>query len=130
MCFFANHNDSNQHRIQITARDAFRNLTIAGYIAYISDSTGHGGTTAPTQFAAAAQLTWKSTFTLRNSHYHSLAAHHPTHPHRPNVMIHPRKSFLPPKKYLGAAGISYAGGRSELELAMGEGLRVFFELRP
>ena len=81
--FFANHNDSNQNRTQITASDALRNLRIAGYIAHISDSPDHENTSTPTQFAAAAKLTWKSTSALRNSPHHSLSAHHPNQ----NILI-------------------------------------------
>ena len=81
--FFANHDDSNQHRIQITTRDAFQNLRISGYIAYISGSPEPADTSTPTQFEAAAKLTRKSTFALRNSHYQSLAAHHPNQ----NILI-------------------------------------------
>ena len=45
-------------------------------------------------------------------------------------MIHQWEPLLLPKKCLGAPGISYAGGRSELDLVPGEGLRVSCELLP
>lgn len=35
---FVNANSSNQHRLQISTRSAFRNLRVTGYVANISDS--------------------------------------------------------------------------------------------
>ena len=51
-----NHNPSNQHRVQISTRDAFRNLRISGYIANISDSKKYDKTDTPKMFTIVAQV--------------------------------------------------------------------------
>ena len=130
--FFANRNDSNEHRIQITTRDAFQNLRAAGYISYISDSPEPEITSTPYAFrgGGASDLEVYFHTTKLSVSYLSRPPSKPKQPHRPNDMSHPRNPFSFLRNALAAPGMSYAGGRSELELAMGEGLRVFFELRP